>query len=388
MATDAEIAAAITAPGTTHSARVEVLDGAGIVIGELDDVRTCVVDQNIDRTIKRTCDIGFVSSASFSSLDPATDFIPFVTRFKPYTKLTWGNLSAEWAIGDFLWTQPNRVLTDAEFRHYSATLLERGPFILTSRRANSLAPIAAGTLPHIAIENVLQASQIPADLYADRGTFPSGGPPLSEMNYTGDSTFAEIINAICATSGWRSMFFAGDGTAQIKAFPSNFAAEVALWTYATDNKSILVDKMEYAPNIDRMANRVQVRATTNNPDLDGNQLELYEEVTLEDVAPGHPYSHETLGYYVDLDPVDDNEAAGTEQLKVRGENIMVAAAQTYQRIEVPTRGNPLHTAFDIVDFQYTGDDDFGAVTKFHERGWTLDLMTFEMSHTLSRVYEP
>jgi hypothetical protein len=49
--------------------------------------------------------------------------------------------------------------------------------------------------------------------------------------------------------------------------------------------------------------------------------------------------------------------------------------------------NPLHTAFDVVEFQFTADTDFSTLTKFHERGWAIDCISGEMKHTLSRVYE-
>ena len=374
-----DIETALKARDVAFAVRVEVLDGAGIAVGELPGVTACTVEHNIDRTIKRTLDLAYAASSTYdaSSFDVST-LDPFVHRLKPYLGIQVLGQLQEYALGVFLFSVPTRKLDTAEWLEYQVSLHERGGWVLSSGHPVDGHEIPTGTSCKTALENVLDH----ADISLSYGTFPTSGGNLGALTYAADTSWYEICNDICATAGWYSLWFDGSGVAQVTEIPADFTAEIPLWSYVSDSTDIMGDSLEYSPNLDRMSNRVLVRAS--NTEVEG---ELYAVVTLDDVAAGHPYAYSTIGHYVDHDPVDDDGATTQAQLQTQGENIMTLAAQVYQRVEVPTRVNPLHTAFDVVEFQFTADTDFSTLTKFHERGWAIDCISGEMKHTLSRVYE-
>jgi len=375
--TEQQIRDALHAGTAQWRARFELYNADGILQGDLETVTKASVENNIDRAIKRTLSLEW-------AVTPATPtIVPFQTRIKPYLGIWVAGRWREWPQGLFLATVPDRDVTDDNIYSCSAMLHETGGYLLASSRPVDGVSFGAGTAADQAIRTILDSIGL------TYGPFPADPNGLAAVTFSADDNWYEVINSLCATNGWYSLWFDGDGVAQITPIPNDYTLEPAAWTYSTDDRSIVVDDVGYAPNIDRLANRVLVRAS--NADVDDP---LFAVVTLEDVSPAHPYSHTTLGFFIDKDPVDDNNASTVAQLQTQGENLMVSAGQTYQRVEVPTRANPTHETFEIIEFQYVDDagGDFDTAAKYHERGWTLDLVDGgepggAMNHALSRIVE-
>tara|TARA_Y100000310_G_scaffold339754_1_gene433448 strand:+ start:8849 stop:10099 length:1251 start_codon:yes stop_codon:yes gene_type:complete len=376
-----EVVQALTSPNTTWDADFLIYSERGSAVGTLENVTTANVNLNTDQAIKRTLDLTWTEDHDFDDFHTG-NLEPFRNYIQPRVHV---NVDATrtrtWALGMFLYTEPSRVLTDGIRHEHGATFMEAGTFWLQSLRPYYGWGGARGMTVAAAIQFVL--SRRIGNLFGDP-IMPDGdeGGEIAEVTWTSDDTFLGVVNQLCATAGWYSIFYNGDGVAVVKPQPDDFTKVYPVWFYTASDESLVITNPAYLPSLDNISNRVQVRASNASTEKPMSVI-----VELDDVVPGHPWARSVIGHCLDAAPVDDSNATKEKQLLKRARNIMNEQAQRYERMELETRAMPFHSGYDVVGFSFTGDEEgaFTDMAKWQERGWTLDLMTFRQKHVWSRI---
>jgi hypothetical protein len=150
-------------------------------------------------------------------------------------------------------------------------------------------------------------------------------------------------------------------------------------TYEPGPQSILQLPVPTADTLTSIANRSTARASS------AGGFYGYAVADANDFAPGHPYAQSTIGFYIDAPPVESSTAGSVADLLVLAKADLLQRLSSYQTVQITTWPWPVHECFDIIGFGITGDYDYAAPARFHERRWSLDLFAGTMQHNLSRL---
>lgn len=182
--------------------RFDLVDRAGLVIGELHPQMGCQVQNDSGGQIKRKL-TGFVITADqYSDVNPLTD------RIKPYWVLDDGD---EYPLGVFLFAEASTSV-----RSYgdtlTATLVDQG--LILAQEIDRTVGFAAGTSATAAITEVFNAAGFFTPSIA-AGSFVLGSPVAWPAGKSG-TTWSKIIDDLCSKAGAYPAYFSNDGTPTVR----------------------------------------------------------------------------------------------------------------------------------------------------------------------------
>lgn len=383
--TDAQVQAQLRTGSAADGTRFDVLDNSGGIIGALTTVKSATVELDVDRKIKGSLRLNMLPDTALLG--------QFLRRkIRPWYRLGMPDGGvAEWPMGVYPWTRPQRTKTDEGREEWSVVLGDQlhlldlvGPGV-TGFRVNagtSIVQALAALLQRIGITDTSGLAGIdtliPTSIVwsADAGRDTSGD--------TQPKTLLDIAAQIHNGGGVYGPWFDLSGRYRLVPVPDLSSAPVSV-TYATSSDSILLG-LDTDADLSRFANRVIARTTApgwfvHEYVADANAL-----------YPSHPAAQAQTGYYVDA-IVESSTAVGPVELQ------RIAEAELHQRISfdtttnVPTMLNPAHEAYELVALQWDGDSEFSAATRFHERNWSAALPVQgegraerPMAHKLNRLW--
>lgn len=346
-----------------YSIRFVVLNQNDVQIGELSGVIEAEIENDSQRNIKKILKIKYILVEG----DP--EIVPFLTKIQPYVGININGTFIEWPQGVFLVSIPSRELNSTSVPIYSGNFFDYNEFRIWNTK-----PYASTTfkdLPtDIFVENIFKGIGI------TNYVLPSSVEVIPNIVVTSDTYYGEILRLVAQANGFYDIYTDGNGTLQYKTVP-NYTTSFPEFEYHTDANSIIFTDASFSPRLDKLANRLKL--TTSNNSLD----QTIEAIVLAE--PNHPFSVSNLGYYIDVDSINDPIATSFEQLQKRGKAELAHRLQLYQTIKFDSRAVPAHETYDIISFQYSNDVEFGEANKFLIQSTTFNLFTFTMSHQIARI---
>lgn len=331
--------------------RFDLLDTALGVIGTLDVLadQPVTVENNINRTIKRTMSNMRLTPAAAAAINP------FADRVRPTMVLENG---AEFPLGVMLFgdlsTTPDTPGYGADGGLVDQTLMVDDPIVRSITLAQG-ANVAAFVVQLLADAGVVSAAVTPSPVAAGKAlTWPIGTHLLA------------IINACAELLGYYSLFFDNAGTARMIPVPE-LAYSDPDHVYAAGGRVFHASQVASDDTM-AAANRFVVIDT-------GATLQAIYGVY--HVPAGAPHSYAHRGFYVtevkEMQGLPDSAAA-----LAAATAIGQAAEGGYAWLEFSGAPDPRHDTFGVVEFD-------GIL--WREQEWHLPLVEGgAMRHKLRRVY--
>lgn len=373
--TDLATKAQITAPSAAFGARFEILEPNLSKFGDLDGViTTASIDLNVDRTVKGSLDLTMVADSRLATA-------LFRKRIKPWARLQMPDGGvAEWPMGVYVWNTPDRVLRGVGADEWRMTLGDQGHVLDAGGPGTDGFTAVAGERVTDAITRAVQTigfldatgiTPLPQLVAADVtwGLVDEQGQPM---------TWTRVLTDLHVACGCYSPVFDGNGRYRNLVVPDLATAGVGA-SYEPGAYSILTSA-ETSNNLDRIANRVFVVAKN------AGAVFGVASLTAEDVIPKHPLARAAIGFYIDRN-IDDQVSSTLVDLQLRAYNELLQGLSFYQSLSIETLLNPAHEAFDVIRVAWPNDPEFALGSRWHERGWSVDLFAHTMKHDLSRLVD-
>lgn len=382
--TDAQVVAQLRSGHAAHSSRFDVLDNDLSVIGALATVRSATVEHDVDRKIK--------GSLSLTMLPDESLLGQFLRRrIRPWYRLQMpdGGI-AEWPMGVYPWTRPQRQRGREGNEEWSATLGDQLHLLDLGGPGTGGFSVSAGQRVDSGLRALLARVGLTdgSGIGSIESTFPIATTWSLNSGYdtsgsTTPKTLLDIAAQIHNGAGIYGPWFDLAGVYQATPVP-DLGSVAPSFTYATSADSILLG-LDTDADLSRFANRVIARTTAPG-------WFVHEYVAdANTLYPGHPAAQASTGIYVDV-VMESSTAATVADLRT------MAVSELAQRISfdvttsIPTTLNPAHQAYEVLGVQWDGDSEFDATTRFHERRWSFALPVpgqssgSPMTHKLNRLY--
>lgn len=219
---------------------------------------------------------------------------------------------------------------------------------------------------------------------------PNFDNPLVTKLGSSPETLAKILDSLHAGIGYDPGYFDLEDrwVAKTKPNPSttkpgiNYtAAQVPAGTVAPVGSRInlMLGNPQVTPDPSQIANRVTVRSQSTT-----NSGQPTATADLNTVMPNHPNAQNQIGFYIDA--TVDEATADASNLAANALSTLLSRALEYETITLDTFAYPTHEGYELVGVTIPGDAEFGSGVTCSEVGWTLDLMSGRMTHSLKRAY--
>lgn len=328
-----------------------LLDSGGALIGTVtpEASATPVIENNVNRAIKRDLRSFVLSPVDAASVNPISD------RIAPRMVLQNG---AELAWGIFLFVDGSTAPQTAG-TWFRGSLLDQC-FILDQPLA-----ISVGYSPGQSIASAL------TDLFADVGIFDAFVEPISStvaqpIAWPAGTSRLKVMNDLAAMGGCYSVYFDNNGQGRVEAVPDLATATPAV-SYALGgniyNGSILeTDNLLSSPNRYLVIDSSAVDAPV---------------VGRYDVPASAPHSEANRGFVVAR--VITEQGLGTEAAAdARAAAAAAQDAADYTWVSFSSAPDPRHDTFDVIDL---------LGIRYREQRWTCPLEEGSvMAHDLRRVW--
>lgn len=371
--TDAQLAERLTADGAAVGTRLEVLDSGNNVVTGI-PISATAVSVQIDTTRQ------VVGSLTMTMLPSALINFPFLYRVRPWYRL--GMLDggvAEWPMGIYLWNVPTRNGLGLGDETWTVTLGDLTHLLqLTGPGPNGYTAKKGATV-----------TTIMADIVASLGLDPSGiahNPAtlagdmhwgLTSSSSTTVTTWLDILTALHQRLAYYPPWFDVKGLYRALSQPDLQGAGVAK-SYTDGRDGTMMSPSTSEEDVSKLANRVIVTGKS------AKGLALIATADLNTLSPGHKFSQAQIGFYVDA-AIQDNVSATLDGLQLTADAELNRRMTHYQKLTLDTLLWPTHEAFDIIGVQFSTDAELSAGISTLETGWTADLRTSKMTHTLQRI---
>jgi hypothetical protein len=378
--TSAQINARLYDAAVPMGARFDLLDARDAYQGALPagtdatapgSIIAAKVSMNVDRAIKGALELTMLPDSRLVNQ-------LFLRRIRPWLQISMPNGDiVEFPVGTYIWNVPTRDL-EPGLEIWNVTLGDKGhlldaggpgPAGFSAATGELVTDVVKRALTQIGLTDFTRIAPAQTVVTADLtwGLSDADGQPM---------TWTKVLEALLGPANYYSLFFDGNGLPVARQVPdlSHAPADV---TYSTDTSSITLGAT-VNQDLARIGNRVTVIAKspsgfTGSSTADANTL-----------VPNHPLSQASIGYYIDQ-RIDDQVSSTQTSLDSRARSELYQALSCYESATLNTLANPVHEAFDVVGFQWTGDSEFSTAANFHERAWSIDLFEFTMTHELRRL---
>ena len=331
----------------------DLLDPSGNVIGELHPVVDSApsIENNINRTIKRTMDGLVLNPAEAAAVNTLTD------RVRPRMVLTVGS-PLDWPLGVFLFGGADTGV-HSWGRDLSASMVDL-TFILDQRVPATIA-YDQGTSIAAALAAQFVAAGI-SNYLIDGVTTLFGAPVVWPA---GTSRYA-IMAEMAGMAGCFSPYFDNRGVGRVKQVADLTTAPIDV-TYDLGGR-IFADTIVETDDLLTAPNRYIVidSSASANP-----------IVGVYDVPASAPFSAANRGFVVakviDVQGLQDQASANARAYAAYAED-----SATFRWVSFGGAPDPRHDTFQVIDF--LGD-------RYREQRWTMTLVDgAPMAHDLRRVY--
>lgn len=333
--------------------RFDVLDIANRVVGAVNPVVPATIGVDSSQQIKRKLSNFHLSPGDVSGINP------LVHRIRPWWVLSTGD---EYPLGTFLFAD----VQSQRFSYgltLSASLVDQN-LLLSQQLAESLS-FPAGTTASAAITATVNAAGIyTAQIAASSYTF---GSPLAFPSGASGTTYASVLDAICAKAGYYSPYFDSSGVLQVRATVT--VASVTATLNYVDGGRIIAASITESNDLLAAPNRflvIDTSATTG-------------AVTYPYLIPAAaPHSYEKRGFY--LTKVIESPGVGSvTQAQAVGAAYGASTPQAYETVVFSSPADPRHDTFDVINYRGTN---------YLETKWSLTCAPGgPMTHTVMRVYQ-
>lgn len=340
--------------------RYELLSSTNVKVRDLTNVAAGSVEHNALAEIKRTAKFVIRDNGDINFLSE---------RIKPWARIRMHDGGwAEWPLGVFLLTTPEREVDIAgvnsrEIEAYDQTI------VVQEDTTTDRYFISANALIHEAIVELLMntlginswnvipsTARLPVGLDWDPGT----------PKYT-------IINDLCALMNYNSIWFNGNGVAQVTpyALPSARPSE---FDYLTNDVSVILPDATQTLDLYKQPNRwVLIVSEADRPPL-------RSEVSNTSITS--PTSIPNRGRTI-TSVTTDEVAVSQAVLDAKAQRVKEEAAMVFEEIGFESGLMPFHDHLDIYNFWY---NDMVVTGKFVEVRWAFDLQQgAKMKHTIRRT---
>lgn len=332
--------------------RFDVTDATGALVGTINPVSACTIDNDASQQIKRR-----LSNFKLSPTDTAW-FDPLVHRVRPYWVLSTGD---EYSLGVFL-------VADAQTSRYSygntlsATLVDQG--LLLGQQLSESLSFPAGTTASAAITQTVNAAGIyTASIASSSYTF---GSPIGYPAGTGGTTYAKVLDDICRLAGYYSPYFDGDGALQVRQTVT--VSSVTPTLNYVDGGRIISQSITESNDLLAAANVFLVIDTSATT---GAVAYSYR------IPSSAPHSVERRGFAI-THVIEAPGVGDISQAQSVASAYYSANPQAYETVVFSSPADPRHDTFDVINYRGTN---------YLETKWTLTCAPGgPMTHTCSRVY--
>lgn len=376
--------------------RFEVLDLGLNVLFDLEGVLEAVVQQDVDDDIKQQLSLKMLPEDRLRNMT-------FRRYVKAYFRVGMPDQTEiEYPLGVYLWATPSRELETAGsdagaegVTTWTVTLGDRSHLLDLGGPNLAGYSVRAGARVTYELRRILArmgmdtSGVVASDETLGRGVLfdlrvqSDAAKKLGVNLESSPVTWLRVMHRLSDAIGYNSVFFDGDGLPILKPAPDT-ARVPADVTFETSADSIIVPPATVSREIEGVANRVTIR----NQAPGGNVQTV--TVDANKYLPSHPMAAKNLaggGWDGFIDVVlEEPLALSISALRARAIRVLQRRLSCLQTVTVKTLAWPVHEAFDVVALQWDGDEDYDATTFHHEKAWTLDLFTGEMTHTLRRSY--
>lgn len=353
--------------------RFDVYDSAGSLIGELvEEVTKASIEWNGDRDMK-----GTLSLTMFAN--DLLGFEIYQRLIKPVFLLLMpdGGL-AEFPLGAYVWhAAPDRDLGGGIPPIWRTQLADLNMWLDDGGPGPGGYSISSGTPVTDAIGQVhtLAGTTVFGSAITASAAVTDGPLTWDLTDRDGKlNTWRTILGQLHEQIGYYSPWFDGDGIPRATPVPDLSTAAASV-TYRASSDSITLEPVTTGHDLNRRANRVFARAQS------ATGAYSFAVADADVLYPTHPWRHAAINRYIDA--LIDSSAGADLQAAANAE--LAQRLTSYQTVAVRSLAWPVHEMFDIVAVQWDDDDDLDEAQRYHERRWTLDLITGEMAHDLRRI---
>lgn len=336
-----------------ESVQWDVLDADLVVIGSVTPIyeQPATVTNNVNRTIKRSCEPVRLAGADAAAINPLSD------RLRPSWVLATGD---RYPLGVFLWADNSRLIGSGG-DETSGSLNDQT--MILDQAVERTVGYDAGTSVTSALDALAAEAGLPV-VYVEPSNYRLGAPVVWPVGTTRLAIMAEL----CGMIGYYSPYFDNWGTFVCRSVPdltvtnAEHVYEAGLTSRIYDGSIVESDDTLEAPN------RYIVRGSGAN---DIPVSAFY------DIPADAPHSIQNRGRII-ADVYEPQGVETSEQALAAAIARYVQESHTYRWIEFDSPPDPRHDTFGIV--QFLGD-------LYREQEWRLTLAPgASMAHSLRRIY--
>ena len=336
----------------SEKVRFDVTDASGAVIGHVNPVMACTIDNDASQQIKRRLSNFRLSASDYASFDPLTH------RIRPYWVLSSGD---EYPLGIFL-------TADATTQRYSygttltATLVDQG--LLLGQQLTESLSFAAGTTASAAITQTVNAAGIfTATIASSSYTF---GSPIGYPAGKAGTTYAKVLDDICRLAGYYSPYFSNSGVLQVRQTVT--VSSVTATLNYIDGGRIISQSMTESNDLLSAPNTFLVIDTAATTGAVAYQYRI---------PASAPHSVEKRGFSI-VSVIEAPGVGDVTQAQAVAAAYYSANPQAYQTVVFSSPADPRHDTFDVINYR---------TVNYLETKWSLTCAPGgPMVHTCSRVY--
>jgi hypothetical protein len=330
--------------------RYELMSSLNVKVSDLTNVLSGSVAHDYEAEIKRTGKVTVKDTGTINFMSQ---------RIKPWARILMPNGGwAEWPLGVFLLTTPSRKIdisgaNTRDIDAYDATI------VLQEDTVTSRYYVSAGYVVTTAINEILTATVgINAiNIVTSALTTPKA------MDWDPGTSKFQIVNALLDLINYNSIWFDGNGTAQVTPYVDPDSTS-SMFDYLDNDVSLILPDASETLDLYKVPNRFV--GIVSNPDV--GQPVLTSTYTNTSVTS--PISTVNRGRTI-TDVKNDEVAVNQYVLDAKTQARAVAAASIYDVVEWQSGLMPFHENGDVYNFTYTKAALSG---KYKEVSWGFDLV--------------
>lgn len=336
------------------SFRFELLDSTNFYLGDLDiySDSTCQIDNDSQRTIKRTLQGLSLSEATLADVNIFSD------RVRPVMRLQNGS---EYSLGIFLWGPVEQRLRTSGNLISVQSLVDQN--LILDQPISGAVGYGAGTYSLVALDD--QFSKVAGII---QPSIPGGsGRVLKEpISWTAGTSRFKVMEDLCNIAGYYPPYFDNNGDCIVRPV-GELSAEIPVVIYRA-GQNIIDDTLTVTNDLIDAPNRYIVVGT------DANQEPITGRYDIPSIAPHSIYNR---GFVV-ATVIQSQGVASNDDAREAAYKAYVVDSAAYEWVTFESFNDPRHDTYSAVQFNSN---------QYKEMSWSMSLSAGgTMSHSLRRVY--